>query len=199
MFSCQGSKDILKSVKRSLNKETFNDICIKKYKLTLTNKNSSIRSQQTCKINICFSIIIFQFLFLSFPYRLDCVNLCKFVASFPRVFAVSCTPDLLQKFRKKSAVYMFVFTVFSPCFELCITMYLRKFTLPRILSRDKITCFLGHWLGNFSTKSLNQIRGLLSLNTFQDLHNNKCQSIQTVFHSLKIKLSHACMIQDVQT
>ena len=129
------------------------------------------------------------------------VNICKFVASFPGIFAVSRIPDLLQKFREKGATYMlvFMFLFFISFFDLCITMYLRKFMLSRIPSHNDITCFLAHWLGNFSTISLNQISCFLSLNTFQDSYNNKFQSIQTVFHSLEIKLSSACMIQDMQT
>ena len=78
---------------------------------------------------------------------MDCFSLCKFVASFPGDFAVSCTSDLLQKFREKGAAYMLVLVVlffFFSCFELCITTYLRKFALPRILSHDDITCFLAH-------------------------------------------------------
>ena len=89
---------------------------------------------------------------------------------------------------------MVLFFFFS-CFELCITMYLRKFALPRILSHDDITCFLAHWLGNFSTISLNQISSLLTLSTFQDSLNNNCQFIRTVFRSLKIKLLSASMIK----
>ena len=81
--------------------------------------------------------------------------------------------------------------LFSPSFELCITMYHGKFALSRIPSHHIITCFLAHCLGNFSIKSLNQISCLLSLNTFQDSRDNKCQSIKTVFSSLKIKLSSA--------
>ena len=88
---------------------------------------------------------------------------------------------------------------FFSSFELYITMYLGKFTLPRIPSHDDITLFLAHWVGNFSTISLNQICCLLSLNTFQNFHNNKCQSIQTVICFLKIKLSSACIIQDEKT
>ena len=42
---------------------------------------------------------------------MNCVNLFKFVASFPGFFAVSHTLDLLQKFRGKGAAYMLVFTV----------------------------------------------------------------------------------------
>ena len=129
------------------------------------------------------------------------VNICKFVASFPGIFAVSHIPDLLQKFREKGATYMlvFMFLFFISFFDLCITMYLRKFMLSRIPSHNDIICFLAHWLGNFSTISLNQISCFLSLNTFQDSYNNKFQSIQTVFRSQKIKLSSACMIQDMQT
>ena len=129
------------------------------------------------------------------------VNICKFVASFPGIFAVSRIPDLLQKFREKGATYMlvFMFLFFISFFDLCITMYLRKFMLSRIPPHNDITCFLAHWLGNFSTISLNQISCFLSLNTFQDSYNNKFQSIQTVFRSLKVKLSRACMIQDMQT
>ena len=120
------------------------------------------------------------------------------MASFPSDFRVSCTPDLLQKFREKGAAYMLVFMVlffFFSSFELCITMYLRQFALSRIPSHHDITCFLVHWLGNFFTTSLNQISSLHSLNTFQDSLNNNCQSIQIVFRSLKIKLSSASMIR----
>ena len=122
------------------------------------------------------------------------------MVSFPGVFAVSRTPDLLQKFRGKGATHMLVFVLmfFFSFFDLYITVYLRKFMLSRILSHNDITCFIAHWLGNFSTISLNQISRLLSLNTFQDSCDNKCQSIQTVFRSLKIKLLIACMIQDIQ-
>ena len=103
---------------------------------------------------------------ISLMTSMNRVNLYKFVASFPSDFRVSCTPDLLWQFREKGAAYMLVFMVFfffSSCFELCITMYLRKFALPRILSHDDITCFLAHWLVNFSTISLNQISSLLTL------------------------------------
>ena len=120
------------------------------------------------------------------------------MASFPSDFRVSCTPDLLQKFREKGAAYMLVFMVlffFFSSFELCITMYLRQFALSRILSHHDITCFLVHWLGNFFTTSLNQISSLHSLNTFQDSLNNNCQFIRTVFRSLKIKLLSASMIR----
>ena len=78
---------------------------------------------------------------------MKCVNLCKFVVSFPSDFTVSCTSDLLQKFREKGAAYMLVLMVlffFFSCFELCITMYLRKFALSRIPSHHDITCFLAH-------------------------------------------------------
>ena len=129
---------------------------------------------------------------------MKCVNLCKFVVSFPSDFTVSCTSDLLQKFREKGAAYMLVLMVlffFFSCFELCITMYLRKFALSRIPSHHDITCFLAHWLGNFSTISLNQISSLLTLSTFQDSLNNNCQFIRTVFRSLKIELSSASMIR----
>ena len=143
-----------------------------------------------------------QFAIQTYELSINWVNLCKFVASFPSIFAVSCTPHLLQKFRGKGATYMlvlmFLFFFFS-FFDLCITMYLKKFMLSRIPSHNDITRFLAEWLGKISTISLNQISGLLSLNTFQDSCNNKYQSIQTVFHSLKIKLSSACMIQDIQT
>ena len=54
--------------------------------------------------------------------------------------------------------------------------YLRKFTLSRIPSHE-ITCFLAHWLGNFSTISFYQISSFLSLNTFQDSCNNKIMSV----------------------
>ena len=94
----------------------------------------------------------------SYILSMNCVNLCKFVASFPGVLAVSCT-------------------------WICYKNYL----------------FLAHWVGNFSTISLNQICCLLSLSTFQDSHNNKCQSIQTVVCFLKTKLSSVCIIQDEQT
>ena len=89
---------------------------------------------------------------------------------------------------------MVLFFFFS-CFELCITIYLRKFALPRILSHDDITCFLAHWLGNFSTIFLNQMSSLHSLNTFPDSLNSNCQFIRTVFRSLKIKLSSESMIK----
>ena len=103
---------------------------------------------------------------ISLLTSMNCVNLYKFVASFPSDFRVSHTPDLLWQFREKGAAYMLVFMVlffFFSCFELCITMYLRKFALSRILSYDDITCFLACWLGNFFTTSLNQISSLLTL------------------------------------
>ena len=140
---------------------------------------------------------IFQFLLVC--CSMNHVNLCKFAASFPGVFAVSCTQICYKNLGKRCSVYVYVYSSFFPSFELCITMYLGKFTLPRILSHNNLTLFLAHWLGNFSTISLNQISCLLSLNTFQDSRNNKCQSIQTVFCFLKIKLSSACIIQDEQT
>ena len=113
-----------------------------------------------------------QFAIQTYELSINWVNLCKFVASFPSIFAVSCTPHLLQKFREKGATYMlvFMFLFFFSFFDLCITMYLKKFMLSRIPSHNDITCFLAHWLGNFSTISLNQISSLsLSLNTFQTL------------------------------
>ena len=104
---------------------------------------------------------------ISLMTSMNRVNLYKFVASFPSDFRVSHTPDLLWQFREKGAAYMLVFMVlfcfFSSCFELCITMYLRKFALSRILSHHDITCFLACWLGNFFTTSLNQISSLLTL------------------------------------
>ena len=135
---------------------------------------------------------IFQFLLVC--CSMNHVNLCKFVTSFPGVFAVSCTWICYKNLGKRCSVYVYVHSSFFSFFELCITMYLGKFTLPRIPSHDNLTLFLAHWLGNFSTISLNQICCLLSLNTFQDSCNNKCQSIQTVFHFLKIILSSACII-----
>ena len=104
---------------------------------------------------------------ISLMTSMNRVNLYKFVASFPSDFRVSHTPDFLWQFREKGAAYMLVFMVlffflFS-CFELCITVYLRKFILPRILSHHDITCFLARWLGNFFTTSLNQISSLLTL------------------------------------
>ena len=130
---------------------------------------------------------------------MNCVNLCKFVASFPGVLAISHTWIWYKNLGKRCSLYVYVPSFFLSSFELYITMYLGKFTLPRIPSHDDITLFLAHWVGNFSTISLNQICCLLSLNTFQDSRNNKCQSIQTVFCFLKIKLSSACIIQDEQT
>ena len=50
-----------------------------------------------------------QFAIQTYELSINWVNLCKFVASFPSIFAVSCTPHLLQKFREKGATYMLVF------------------------------------------------------------------------------------------
>ena len=142
-----------------------------------------------------------QFAIQTYELSINWVNLCKFVASFPSIFAVSCTPHLCKNLGKKvqPICWCSCFCFFVSFLDLCITMYLRKFMLSRILSHNDITCFLAHWLGNFSTISLNQTSTFLSLNTFQDCYNDKFQSIQTVFRSLKIKLSSVCMIQDVQT
>ena len=129
---------------------------------------------------------------------MNCVNLCNFVVCFPDSLAISHTPDLLKNLGKKMQPICWCSWLFFSSFELFITMYLRKFAFSGIPSHDDITCFLAHWLGNFSTISMHQISSL-SLNTLQDSCNNKCQSIQTVFHSLKIKLSSACMILEVQT
>ena len=38
-----------------------------------------------------------QFAIQTYELSINWVNLCKFVASFPSIFAVSCTPHLLQK------------------------------------------------------------------------------------------------------
>ena len=102
---------------------------------------------------------------ISLLTSMNCVNLYKFVASFPSDFRVSRTPDFLWQFRCSLYVGVygaFFFFLFS-CFELCITVYLRKFTLPRIPSHHDITCFLACWLGNFFTTYLNQISSLLTL------------------------------------
>ena len=125
-------------------------------------------------------------------------SFCKFVASFPGVLTVSRTQICFKNLGKKVQLLCLCSQFFFSSFELYITMYLGKFTLPRIPSHDNKTLFLAHWVGNFSTISLNQICCVLSLDTFQDSRNNKCQSIQTVFHFLKIKLSSACIIQDEQ-
>ena len=143
-----------------------------------------------------------QFAIQTYELSINWVNLCKFVASFPSIFAVSCTPHLLQKFRGKGATYMLVFMFlffFVPFLIRVLQCTLKNLCSPGSRPINDITRFLADWLGKISTISLNQISGLLSLNTFQDSCNNKYQSIQTVFHSLKIKLSSACMIQDIQT
>ena len=48
---------------------------------------------------------------ISLLTSMNCVNLYKFVASFPCDFRVSRTPDLLWQFREKGAAYMLVFMV----------------------------------------------------------------------------------------
>ena len=136
--------------KRTLNKETHDDLHSKKYKFMLLGKKKKKKKKKT-------------------SFRSQLVKF-SFLASLP----ICLCPWF-----------------FSPSFELWITTYLGKFALSRIPPHHIITCFLAHCLGNFSIKSLNQISCLLSLNTFQDSRDNKCQSIKTVFSSLKIKLSSA--------
>ena len=61
------------------------------------------------------------------------------------MFKLKAAPGFVIKIRGKGAAYMFMFTVlFFSSFELYITMYLGKFTLPRIPSHDDITLFLAH-------------------------------------------------------
>ena len=135
---------------------------------------------------------IFQFLLVC--CSMNHVNLCKFVTSFPGVFAVSCTRICYKNLGKRCSVYVYVHSSFFSLFWAVYYNVPWKVYSSRILSHNNLTLFLAHWLGNFSTISLNQICCLLSLNTFQDSCNNKCQSIQTVFHFLKIILSSACII-----
>ena len=111
-----------------------------------------------------------------------------------QVFLQWATPWICYRNLGKKVQLIYWFSqcfFFFLLFELCITMYLRKFTLPSISSHNDITCFLVHWLGNFSTTSLNQTSSLLSLNTFKYSHNKKCQSTQTVFCFLKLNQVHA--------
>ena len=63
-----------------------------------------------------------QFAIQTYELSINWVNLCKFVASFPSIFAVSCTPHLLQKFREKGATYMlvFMFLFFFFPFLICV-------------------------------------------------------------------------------
>ena len=140
---------------------------------------------------------IFQFLLVC--CSVNHVNLCKFAASFPGVFAVSCTRICYKNLGKRCSVYVYVYSSFFSLFWAVHYNVPWKVYSPRIPSHNNLTLFLAHWLGNFSTISLNQICCLFSLITFQDSRNNKCQSIQTVFCFLKIKLSSACIIQDEQT
>ena len=125
-------------------------------------------------------IIVYGSYEISLSSSMNCFYLCKFVASFPGIFSVSHTPDLLWKFREKGAAYVLVFKCFFIFFLFWAVhynvQYLRKFTLSRIPSLE-ITCFLAHWLGNFSTISFYQISSFLSLNTFQDSCNNKIMSV----------------------
>ena len=134
---------------------------------------------------------IFQFLLVC--CSMNHVNLCKFVASFPGVFAVSCTRICYKNFGKRCSVYGYVHRHFFSLFWAVHYNVPWKVYSSRILSHNNLTLFLAHWVGNFSTISLNQICCLLSLNTFQDSCNNKCQSIQTVFHFLKIIIIIKCM------
>ena len=115
-----------------------------------------------------------QFAIQTYELSINWVNLCKFVASFPSIFAVSCTPHLLQKFRGKGATFMLVFMFlffFCSFFDLCITMYstLKNLCSPGSRPINDITRFLADWLGKISTISLNQISGLLSLQYFPRL------------------------------
>ena len=135
---------------------------------------------------------IFQFLLVC--CSVNHVNLCKFATSFPGVFAVSCTQICYKNLGKRCSVYVYVYSSFFPLFWAVHYNVPWKVYSCRILSHNNLTLFLAHWLGNFSTISLNQICCLLSLNTFQDSCNNKCQSIQTVFRFLNIILSSACII-----
>ena len=102
----------------------FNDLLSRKYKLLPINTNSSFRSQQTCKRNNWFLGIFFSFCWFAtqtYESSMNWVNICKFVASFPGIFAVSRIPDLLQKFREKGATYMLVFMfLFLFPFLICV-------------------------------------------------------------------------------
>ena len=87
-----------------------------------------------------------QFAIQTYKSSIKCVNSCKFVASFPCVFAVSCTRICYKNLGRKVQLICLCswFFSFFSTFELCITMYLRKFALSRIPSHHDITCFLAH-------------------------------------------------------
>ena len=114
-------------------------------------------------------IIVYGSYEISLSSSMNCVYLCKFVASFPVIFSVSHTPAYVLVFKCSFIFFLFWAVHYN-------VQYLRKFTLSRIPSHE-INCFLAHWLGNFSTISFYQISSFLSLNTFQDSCNNKIMSV----------------------
>ena len=82
-------------LKRFLNKETFDKLHSKKYKLMLMEKKNSFRSQQQKENDKFLPRLIFQFLLVCYT-DLQIVNeLCQFkqiCGKFPRCF--SCKPHL---------------------------------------------------------------------------------------------------------
>ena len=111
-------------------------------------------------------------------------ELCLFMqicGKFPWYFLIKPHPRFVMKIYWKrcnlcvgvQVLFHFFFLFWAVHYNV---QYLRKFTLSRIPSHE-ITCFLAHWLGNFSTISFYQISSFLSLNTFQDSCNNKIMSV----------------------
>ena len=136
----------------------------KKHIVTSTARNTSLcyfekkkKKKPPLEANIKMKLINFypsagkfliscQFAIQTYKSSIKCVNSCKFVASFPGVFAISCTCICYKNLGRKVQLICLCswFFSFFSTFELCITMYLGKFALSRIASHHDITCFLAH-------------------------------------------------------
>ena len=94
----------LNQLKRSFKKETFNEL--HSISLCSWKKKTLLEANNKKKI--------FQFLLVC--CSVNHVNLCKFVASFPGVFAVSCTRICYKNLGKRCSVYVYVYSSFFSLF-----------------------------------------------------------------------------------
>ena len=90
----------INQLKRSFNKETFNEL--HSISLCSWKKKTLLEANNKKKI--------FQFLLVC--CSMNHVNLCKFAASFPSVFAVSCTRICYKNLGKRCSVYVYVHSSF---------------------------------------------------------------------------------------
>ena len=91
-------------LKRFLNKETFDELHSKKYKVTLMEKKTLLEANNKKKMINFYQGKFFsscQFAIQTYKLSMNCVNLCKLVASFPGVLAVSPTWICYKNLGKK--------------------------------------------------------------------------------------------------